>query len=154
MTKKVVLVLVLMALLALVTASAVQAGPRGSGLYKVNLVAAYPEGVYLTRGAACSTPCNTHGVGDGYALHVGYGATQYACTGNTTQRDTMTSTSRWEPWDIRDPDGKLLRSPGLAKVTAQGPEVGDVACVFWCCQPIPAMMIFHWEFATVVYGDG
>jgi len=148
---RVALVALLLALVLVATGSVATAAPGIPLLwYNVYITAANPFGISLVRDAHCPHPCNFFPTSmTGYALYVWHGSTKQECRDSVTWRDTMTYTPRWEPWVVGDPDGKLLRTPGFARYAGTGPQDGDYACIFWCCQPIAPLMIFHWEFATV-----
>lgn len=128
--RKVVLAVLLLAL-ALAATGSVASADQGPLFYTVHLLEANPENVHLQREAYCSNACNVGGAG--YGLHVGHAWTQAECMHNASRVPNMPERIRKNHYG----DGSTA-------------EVGEVACIFWCCQPIPAMMIFHWEFGVIM----
>jgi len=104
--------------------------------YHVDIVSADLGHITMTYDYPCPWRCNEYGREQGYALSIGRGSTHRECISNAVQ----------------NPQPNMISSPRVFRwpfVIGEGFEPGDVACIWWCCQPVVSVMVFHWEFIDI-----
>ncbi len=120
----------LVVLLLLVITSPVTASGGGweppPGPWDVYLASGYAvEGVRVVTYEFCPHACNIGG--NGYALHTGHGPTAQACMDNAAGHPVPS-----------------LTYIGSSRLYGWGPdshgEVGELACINWCCLPYTSVL--------------
>ena len=102
-----------------------------AGYYWVDFIEVDTEHALLQRGGVCPTPCNTWGEGEGYTQFIGYGDGHAECWSNAVEQANMTEEQRDILWASTGP--------------CFAPEVGQTACVWYCCQPYPPVQYWGWR---------
>ena len=108
-----------------------------AGYYWIDFIYANTESAKLQRGGECPVPCNTHGEGEGYVLFIGYGDYRHqegGCTRDASDHE--------QPWMTEEQREILWASTGACRA----PELGQGACLFYCCQPAPPVMYWGWRW--------
>lgn len=135
MKKKVVGGLLLVVVLLLAIAPAVHAWWWDR--YYVDIASADFGHITMTYDSSCPWRCNEYGREEGYGLYIGYGATKQECRSNAGDNPMPNMVS--SPFVYRWP----------AEVIMEGFEPGDMACIWWCCQPVAPIWMYGWKYMDI-----
>lgn len=128
--------LLIVAVLLVLVAVAPAAYAEWWDAFHVDITSANLSRVTMTYAVPSYWACNHFGRETGYLLYVGYGSTRSECRANASDNRVPNMTST--PYSYRWPFP-----------VSQGFEPGDMACIFWCSQPIAPLMVFHWDYMDI-----